>query len=52
MDKNINSLIQGHFDFQNVKFKQNEQRFKDLVKNGQSPKALFSDVVIQGLYLM
>jgi carbonic anhydrase len=41
MDKNINSLIQGHFDFQNVKFKQNEQRFKDLVENGQSPKALF-----------
>jgi len=41
MDKNINSLIQGHFDFHNASFKQNQARFKDLVENGQSPKALF-----------
>jgi len=39
--KNINALIRGHYNFQNLNFKQNENRFKQLVHDGQNPKALF-----------
>ena len=38
---NIKTLIQGHDDFQSVKFTKNKERFKTLVEEGQNPKALF-----------
>lgn len=38
---NIKTLISGHTDFQSVKFKNNKERFKTLVEEGQDPKALF-----------
>ena len=38
---NIKTLIQGHDDFQAVKFTKNKERFKNLVEEGQNPKALF-----------
>jgi carbonic anhydrase len=38
---NIKTLIEGHNDFQSVKFTKNKKRFKDLVEKGQNPKALF-----------
>jgi len=38
---NIKKLIEGHNDFQSVKFKKNQERFKHLVEEGQDPKALF-----------
>ena len=41
MDKNIKTLIDGHNDFQSVKFTKNKKRFKELVEKGQNPKALF-----------
>jgi len=31
----------GHMHFRSVKFKENEERFLNLVKEGQNPKALF-----------
>ncbi len=37
----ISEFAQGHRHFRSVKFKQNEERFKKLVEEGQSPKALF-----------
>ena len=37
----IDELKKGHRYFKSVKFKQNEKRFKKLVKEGQNPKALF-----------
>ncbi|MDD3775646.1 MAG: carbonic anhydrase [Sulfurovaceae bacterium] len=39
--KNINALIRGHHNFQDLNFKKNEERFKSLVHEGQNPKALF-----------
>ena len=41
MDNNIKTLINGHSDFQSVKFNENKKRFKHLVEEGQNPKALF-----------
>jgi carbonic anhydrase len=41
MDNNIKSLIEGHKDFQAVKFTKNKERFETLVEEGQNPKALF-----------
>lgn len=38
---NIKALIQGHHNFQDLNFKKNEDRFKTLVYDGQTPKALF-----------
>ena len=38
---NIKTLIQGHDDFQSVKFTKNKERFRTLVEEGQNPKALF-----------
>ena len=38
---NIKTLIQGHDDFQSVKFAKNKERFQTLVEEGQNPKALF-----------
>ena len=38
---NIKTLIDGHSDFQSIKFKKNKERFKNLVEEGQDPKALF-----------
>jgi carbonic anhydrase len=38
---NMKTLIEGHSDFQSVKFKNNKERFKYLVEEGQDPKALF-----------
>ena len=37
----METLIEGHSDFQSVKFKDNKERFKKLVEEGQNPKALF-----------
>jgi len=39
--KSIDSLIEGSKKFKTLYFKNNQQKFKDLVKNGQSPKTLF-----------
>jgi len=39
--ENIKSLIEGHEEFQSIKFAKNEERFKTLVEKGQNPKALF-----------
>jgi len=41
MANNIKSLIEGHKDFHAVKFTKNKERFKNLVEEGQNPKALF-----------
>jgi carbonic anhydrase len=38
---NIKSLAMGHKRFQQTNFKHNEDRFKQLVDDGQHPKALF-----------
>ncbi len=38
---NMKALIEGHNDFKSVKFKNNKERFKHLVEEGQNPKALF-----------
>jgi len=38
---NIKTLIEGHNEFQSLKFKNNKERFKHLVEEGQDPKALF-----------
>jgi len=37
----LNEFQKGHEDFRKVQFRQNEDRFKKLVAEGQSPKALF-----------
>ncbi len=37
----IKEFEKGHQYFRSVKFKKNEERFKKLVEEGQSPKALF-----------
>ncbi len=37
----IREFEKGHQYFRSVKFKQNEERFKKLVQEGQSPRALF-----------
>ncbi|MFT7880092.1 MAG: carbonic anhydrase [Sulfurimonas sp.] len=41
MDSKLKKFVKGHSAFQQVKFKQNEERFKHLVEKGQNPKALF-----------
>ena len=41
MDKELNAFQRGHQSFKQIRFKQNEERFKKLVEEGQSPKALF-----------
>jgi carbonic anhydrase len=41
MDTNIKEIIKGYSNFQSVKFKKNEERYKNLVEEGQNPKALF-----------
>ena len=41
MDNRLRTFGEGHTSFQKVKFKENEKRFKKLVSEGQSPKALF-----------
>lgn len=41
MDNRLRTFGQGHTSFQKIKFKENEERFKKLVSEGQSPKALF-----------
>ena len=38
---NMKTLIEGHSNFQSVKFKKNKERFENLVEEGQNPKALF-----------
>ena len=38
---NMKTLIAGHSDFQSVRFKNNKERFENLVEEGQNPKALF-----------
>ena len=40
-DKVLEKFGKGHEAFRTVKFKQNEERFKTLVEEGQNPKALF-----------
>lgn len=39
--KKISEFEKGHQYFRSVKFKENEERFKKLVAEGQSPRALF-----------
>ncbi|WP_456391826.1 carbonic anhydrase [Nitratifractor sp.] len=39
--KKISEFEKGHRYFRSVKFKENEERFKKLVEEGQSPRALF-----------
>lgn len=41
MDNRLEEFGKGHQSFQQVKFKKNQERFKKLVSEGQSPKALF-----------
>ena len=41
MDSQLKAFEKGHEAFQTVKFNQNKERFKKLVSEGQSPKALF-----------
>lgn len=41
METNIKDIIHGYTNFQSVKFKKNEERYKELVEEGQNPKALF-----------
>lgn len=41
METNIKDIIRGYSNFQSVKFKKNEERYKELVEEGQNPKALF-----------
>jgi carbonic anhydrase len=41
MDSRLEAFGKGHGNFQKVKFNQNKERFKKLVDEGQSPKALF-----------
>jgi len=41
MDSRLEAFGKGHGNFQKVKFNQNKDRFKKLVDEGQSPKALF-----------
>lgn len=41
MDTRLKDFGRGHKNFQQVKFKKNEERFKALVSEGQNPKALF-----------
>lgn len=41
MKNNIEDIISGYLDFKDVHFKENEERFKYLISNGQNPKALF-----------
>jgi len=41
MDNRLEAFGKGHEAFQKVKFKKNEERFKQLIEKGQDPKALF-----------
>jgi len=41
MDSQLQEFEKGHAAFQKVKFNQSKERFKKLVAEGQSPKALF-----------
>jgi len=41
MDNRLHTFEKGHEAFQKVKFNQSKERFKKLVSEGQSPKALF-----------
>jgi len=41
LDNRLKEFEKGHVNFQNVKFKKSEERFKKLVAEGQNPKALF-----------
>ncbi len=41
MDNRLQEFEKGHKAFQKVKFNQSKERFKQLVDEGQSPKALF-----------
>jgi len=41
LDSRLKEFVVGHSSFQQVKFKQNKDRFKRLVEEGQNPKALF-----------
>jgi carbonic anhydrase len=40
-DNKLQEFEKGHENFRSIKFKQNEERFKALVEEGQNPKALF-----------
>lgn len=41
MDSKLKEFVEGHSAFREVKFQKNKERFKKLVNEGQSPKALF-----------
>ena len=41
MDSQLQEFEKGHENFQKVKFNKSKERFKKLVDEGQSPKALF-----------
>ncbi len=41
MYQNIEDFKDGNKNFRKIKFQQNKERFKQLIKDGQDPKALF-----------
>ena len=41
MNENMKDLIKGYKEFKDFHFKENEDRFDALIKDGQKPKALF-----------
>jgi len=41
LDNRLKAFEEGHSNFQNVKFKKSQERFKRLIDEGQDPKALF-----------
>ncbi len=41
MDSHLEAFEKGNENFQNIKFKKSKERFKKLIDEGQSPKALF-----------
>jgi len=41
MDSHLKAFEKGNENFQNIKFKKSKERFKKLIDEGQSPKALF-----------
>ncbi len=41
MDNRVKAFVEGHETFRQIKFKKSEERFRKLVEEGQSPKALF-----------
>jgi carbonic anhydrase len=41
MYKTIKTFLEGNSEFRTIKFQENKKRFKELIRDGQNPKALF-----------